>query len=372
MSKSDLRPTQKELARVLGMAQSTVSMALRGDPAINEKTRAMVLEKAAALGYQPNPSGAALAHLRQASTVPAVRASLAWLSCWQDPASLQGSREIDQLWKGAAAGAAELGYRLDEFVVGPELPLPRLEKVLHARGVRGIILPPGPVPADWRKFDWDSFSVVRLGRLPDASGLTPSVVVDDQMNNALLAFRTIRGMGYKRIGFVGRPDALRSFSAGYFLGQQEVPVGDRLPLLMASAGESNRWEDSFRDWFEAESPDAILTDCPEVPQVLSRMDVRIPSDVGVAALGLFDCPVSAGIERNSLEVAYSGAQLLHSLIKKGSLGMPEIHRELVIKGRWIDGDSLPKRHLQSLGTPAEGPAPRGVLVGAGARYLQAS
>ena len=38
--------------------------------------------------------------------------------------------------------------------------------------------------------------------------------------------------------------------------------------------------------------------------------------------------------------------MLHALIKDGALGLPRIHRELLVKGTWVDGDSLPDREAQ--------------------------
>lgn len=46
--------TATDLARLLGLAQSTVSMALANDARISAETRAKVAEAAARLGYQPN------------------------------------------------------------------------------------------------------------------------------------------------------------------------------------------------------------------------------------------------------------------------------------------------------------------------------
>ena len=343
MRKPDLPPTQKELAKALGMAQSTVSMALRGHPSITGRTREQVLEAAAAMGYRPNPTGTALAHLRQTSTVAPVQASLAWINGWSEPEKLRSYREFDLYWEGAAQEAMEHGYRLDEFVVGADLPLPRLERILRARNVRGLLVPPGPMPAGWEGFDWGGFSVVRLSHLPDPGEFAPCAVVGDQTSNALVAVRNISRKGYRRIGFAGNSDARRGFAAGFLWGQQELPEVLRVPPLLMASDDPVEWERHFREWFQMYRPDAVLTDIPEVPAALSRLDVSVPDEVGVAALGILDCPVTAGIDQNSREIGRSAVQMLHALIKDGALGLPRIHRELLVKGTWVDGDSLPER-----------------------------
>lgn len=343
MRKVDLPPTQKELAKALGMAQSTVSMALRGHFSITAKTREQVLQAAAAMGYHPNPSGTALAHLRQTSKVQSVKASLAWLNSWPEPGKLRSYREIDRYWDGSSQEAADLGYRLDEFIVGRDLPLPKLAKILHTRNVRGILIPPGPSPEGWQEFNWDAFSVVRLSHLSGAESLPACSVMGDQTNNALVAWRNIRRKGYERIGFVGNPDPRGSFAAGFLWGQQEVAEHLRIPPFLMSYGNPVEWAAGLRAWFLANRPDAILTDIAELPAALTQMGLKVPADLGLAALGILDCPVSAGIEQNSREIGRLGVHMLHSLIKDGALGLPKIHRELMVKGTWVDGDSLPDR-----------------------------
>lgn len=48
------RVTSRDVARVLGVSQSTVSRAFSADPRISEKTRKKILKTAEALGYAPN------------------------------------------------------------------------------------------------------------------------------------------------------------------------------------------------------------------------------------------------------------------------------------------------------------------------------
>lgn len=346
MRRSDLPPTQKELAKVLGIAQSTVSMALRGHSSIPEKTREMVLKAAAAIGYRPNPAGTVLAHHRQSSTVVPIKATLAWINGWSDPARLRSYREFDHYWQGAEMEARFLGYRLEEFVVGPDLTLGKLERILRTRAIRGILLTPGPVPEGWRKFDWSEFAVVRLSHFADPDFPGALSVTGDQAGNALLAFREMLRLGYRRIGFVGMDGRERLFAAGFLLGQQELPEAERCPvLLMSHDGDPRAWERSFREWLSRHRPDAILTDVPGVAAALERLGVRVPDDIGLAALGILDSPIPAGIDQNSHEIGRSAVRALHMLEMDGVRGFPLIHREWLIKGSWVDGRSLPPRRI---------------------------
>ncbi|RYD40551.1 MAG: LacI family DNA-binding transcriptional regulator, partial [Verrucomicrobiaceae bacterium] len=58
------RVTMGVLAKRLGLSESTVSRALKGDTRIGEETRARVAKLAADLGYRPNPMISALMAVR--------------------------------------------------------------------------------------------------------------------------------------------------------------------------------------------------------------------------------------------------------------------------------------------------------------------
>ena len=51
----------KDLAKTLGISETTVSRALNGYPEVSERTRKRVLEAARAAGYRPNPMARSLA-----------------------------------------------------------------------------------------------------------------------------------------------------------------------------------------------------------------------------------------------------------------------------------------------------------------------
>jgi LacI family transcriptional regulator len=345
MSKAGSSPTQKDVAKALGMAQSTVSMALRGDASIMPPTREKVRRVAAAMGYHPNPSGAALAHLRQSSKIRPVKASLAWLNAWPDPGKLRRYREFDCYWEGASRAALEAGYRLDEFLVNDNLPLRKLGKILQARNVNGILVPPGPLPPGWEDFDWSDYSLVqlRIRRLAE-DDLPGFSVSSDQAGNAMMAAQVMRGKGYRRVGFVGIKCQARLFGAGYLWSQQEVNPRERLNPLLLKEGESPEIHlKSLERWMGDQCPDAILTDVPRVPDMLAQLGFRVPEDVGLAALGILDCPIDAGIHQNPCEVGRVGVQQLVSLINGNIRGLPAIGQGVLVKGTWKDGSSLPQR-----------------------------
>jgi DNA-binding LacI/PurR family transcriptional regulator len=349
--------TQGDIARALGIARSTVSRALRGNPRIPAAHRDTILAKALAMGYRPNPMATALSHRRQVRGRRTFRSTLAWINAWRDPAALRGYRLFDLYWRGARKAAERLGFQFEEFRVDAAMPLDRLGGILKARGICGIVMPPvGDCPFDWSRFDWQDFSAVRLYRSEEHEALL-HCVVGDQLHNTLLAFDRMQARGYKRIGFVGSRWRTRFFGAGYYWAQHSIPNREaqrrntfpiRLtPLLFAKTDppfeEANR--QSFLKWLKQCKPDAILTEAPGVPDWLAQAGIQAPEEIGLASLNLHDIPLDAGIDQNPEEIGRVAVLVLNSLINDYDRGIPPIHREIAIKGTWIDGASLPKRGI---------------------------
>lgn len=340
---ADCTITQAAVAKALGLAQSTVSMALRNHPSISEARREEIKAAARDMGYHPNHTAASLARLKGKTDRKGVQASIAWFNAWAKPQRLRQYREFDLYWEGASAAANELGYRIDEYVVN-ETPLTATtERLLRARGVEGILLSPGPLPAGWEAFNWTDFSVIRFCGPAHETEAAFRSVTSNQLGNTLLAMNRIREKGYKRIGFVGIEGKNRLFGAGFYWGLREVPDENKLPILFLREGAEDQWQGHFEDWLRQAKPDAILTEVSLLPELLARAGRRFPEEIGLAALNVLDCPIDAGIFQNPHEVGYTAMSMLASLIETRSRGIPKNPSQLLIDGTWMDGLSLPLR-----------------------------
>ncbi|HZI34047.1 MAG TPA: LacI family DNA-binding transcriptional regulator, partial [Candidatus Binatia bacterium] len=194
------RVTLRDIAARLNISHTTVSRALQNDRRITEAVRQRAQRMAREMGYQPDPMLAALAHYRRGNVERPVTAALAWINTWPEPQKLRLFREFDLYWKGAATEARRNGYRLDALNCPRDLSPARLQAVLRARGIRGILLPPtwsGTTP-DWNDFDWKEFCVVRFGYSIEKPAA--HLVTSDQLSNGLLAFEHMWNLGYRRIG----------------------------------------------------------------------------------------------------------------------------------------------------------------------------
>ena len=332
------RVTLRDLAKTLGVSHVTVSLALRNSPHISKARCKQVQEMAQAKGYRPNPAASALANYKRESKITPIHAELAWLNLWKSPKDLRSFAEFDRYWQGAFGAAEAYGYRLEEFVCGASMPLSRLEKVLVARGITGILLPPHRHSPDWEGFPWQNFSAVRFGRSID----TPRVhlVGSDHVANTILSFKEIQKRGYERIGFVTGTarDSGHLFEAGFYMAQRTVCERLRLPILALTEDDQ---PSKLSAWLSKTKPDAVLTDVQRVPEWIRKCGYRVPEDVGLAVTSILDGNANAGIYQNPEEIGRVGVLTVLSLINDNALGVPPIFRQHLVEGRWVDGFDLP-------------------------------
>lgn len=335
----------KHIAEAVGVTRAAVSLALKNHPSISEARRKEIHAAAERLGYRPNAMAAALAHHRHQSREHPVQAALALINSYPNPGKLHAQASFEDCWRGATMAAEKFGYRLEEFPVNEKQSLKSLERIFLTRNIRGIILgplPPGESVLDWESFSWHKFSVVRCG-FRDQSPLL-HYVTSAQASNTMLAFEKMRKRGYQRIGFTGYWDKARMFGAGFLWAQHDPTLRFQVPPFFFSKETSElNQQGRFEKWLEKTKPDGILTDSLAVPGMLEKAGCRVPEDIGLAATNVRDMPVDAGIDQNPIEIGRITTLALISLIHDSDLGMPESIREILVRGKWVDGESLPPR-----------------------------
>lgn len=340
------RISLRDIAKVIGVSPMTVSLALRDQTRVSPELRERIRKQARLMGYRPDPMLTALAHYSRGKSNAAITSGLAWVNAWPEPQKLRSHREFDQYWLGAVSEAACCGYALEEFVLNQDMPTKRLVQILHARNIRGILLPPRPrdqFPAG-ENFPWEQFCVVRFGH--SFKHPAAHLVASDQMSDGLMAFENMQAHGYRRIGLVTGVLSAKSgvrFAAGYFFGSMKLPKIRQLPVLTLPQRNITEDQKQFIAWIKRHRPDAILTDVAATSEMLKQAGYRVPKDVALAALSILDGNADAGIDQNSTEIGRAAVQLLITLINHNERGIPKVCRELLIEGRWVDGKSLPPK-----------------------------
>jgi LacI family transcriptional regulator len=341
-------PTTREIAAACVCSQSTVSNALRNDPRIPEATRLRIQKIATDMGWCPNPLASAfMAHLRS-TRPPRYQANLAFV------VSHPHSAAIDDLpahqresFLGARERAKQLGYVVDPvWVREPGLNATNLARMLHNRGIHGLIIPGMVSPTTlFSSFDWSGFSTVALG-----SGLIESPlhrVTFNYSKSVPMALHRLGELGYRRIGVVVSTAYDKKVHHGWLYPlyyEQKQPWGRRgLKSCVFSGTDEVNDRRLVRAWIERERPDVILGEYLAW-HVIREMGRTIPHDVAFAT---FDCssehPDIGGIHQNHDVMGLMAVDLLAAQLVQNERGLPSIPKLLQIEGKWRDGDSVPVR-----------------------------
>ena len=332
----------RDVARSLGVDPSTVSLALRAHPKIPAATREKIRRAAEKLGYAPDPMLGALASYRRSSREKGIVAEMAWVNRWAPPERYHAFREFDAYWRGAEIAAREAGYRLERFELG-DASLGRFGRMLRARGIRGLLVPPHHGASnEWDGLDLSGVAVVRLGH---SVRLAAHAVGCDQTEAGRIGFARIHALGYRRPGFVTHPGAEASsrFHAGFLFERENTPGAAALPALVLEEGEGAEARERLRRWIERHEPDAIFTTHAGLRRMLGEIGVEIPRDIAIAATSVLDGNADAGIDQRPREIGRAAVEVLDGLISRGGFGLPAIPRMTTVLPAWRDGASLPAR-----------------------------
>lgn len=343
------RVTLMDVAAKLGVSHTTVSLALKNHHRISKASRERVQRVAKQMGYVPDPFLASLAAYRRRHTVAKFQGTIAWVRYWQVHNIRAKMAFHRNLWLGARQAAKRFGYEVEEFVWEQDVSAKRLEQILLARGIQGILIQPHDVVPDWDDFAWNKFSVIRFGLsmpLPDANSVAP-----DSFRNTMLAMQKIYECGYRRIGMVVMEHDRRiggSFQGGFLLAQAYLKLAPCIPPLFSNPDfyrdhpkEANR---QLRHWLEQYRPDAILTTEAQLSRQLCELGYRVPEDIALAATNVHDVRIGAGIDEHAEAVGRIGVEMLVKQITVSERGEPADPCRILIEGRWKDGQSLPGRH----------------------------
>ena len=342
----DKRVTMRDIAAKLGVSHVTVSYALRGVPRVSPALRERICDEAKKMGYKPDPMLQALSTYRRTSRETRIQSALAWLCCWDPPELMHTRKEFHAYWLGVKSVAEKHGYRLERLAPNERLSVGRIQQIMQARNIRGVLIPPpqSTFSQDLSGFDWSKFAVVKFGHAFD--NLRVNLVTSAHTYNAALAIRKMTERGYRRVGFVSSEYSIRRtlFLSGVLLAQADLAERNRVPFLsLSEADVKSGGSERLRVWIEKEKPDAILSNLSEVPSMVRAAGHDVPGDIGFAALSVHDGNADAGIDQKPFEIGKAACESVVSLILHGGWGAPEAPREVLIEGAWVDGSSLPPK-----------------------------
>lgn len=340
-----LRPSQKEIAKRLGISVASVSLALRRKGTVSKELTERVHAVAAEIGYQPNPLLSSLASKQ-----------------FRSAAAIQGTpiAVLDFLIEGVGSTeyldciktfGKELGYQITHYHAKDLARYQDPSATLYARGVQGLIIL-GLVEDDpvIHKLEWNRFSIVQCGRF--LISLPFHTARPDIFRGIKESFLRVKSLGYKRIGFapahhhpIVEDDEAR-ISAAYGMINLHIDAPDRIPPHAGGLHDN----ESFLAWVRRWEPDVVIGFNHWFCEALHSAGYDIPGDIGYASLHvspgvpvLYSHPKRlrlSGIDQNIADIAHECVVLLDQSIHYHSLGIPRVATNVLIPPTWRDGDTL--------------------------------
>ena len=335
----------KEVAAAAGVHQTTVSLALRNDRRLPVATCRRIQRIAKKMNYRAHPLVAALVTLRRSRRPPRFHATLAFIL-------REGQRGPNCMlqFEGALATAEEQGYKLDRFVLGADdLTEQRLDSVLRARNVHGLIIAPLPESRGSFSLDWENFCTVVL----EYTFIKPVFdrVVHDPYGGMRRLMDECRLRDLHRVGLLlsldGHERTERRNGAGYWVEQKADGFFAALPPLFLPA-----WSPAaFDAWYRRHQPEVIVTSdffLPQIQDWIARSGFRTGQDIHLININASPNGPLSGIFQDSYGMGSTAARLVIEKITRNERGIPSLPHTISSPGQWIEGSTLRPPLPQSL------------------------
>lgn len=335
-------PRMKDVAAVLAVHPTTVSLALRGHPSIPLATRERVRQACEKLGYRPNPLVSALMAQRRRSKVGFGHTTLAFVTSSVPTSDWHKSQTLRDQLAGATRRAGELGFKLEEFALYAERTTPRrYNQMLGSRGIVGLLVAPLRNTEETLPIQWDQFSAVALAFTLRRPAIPR--VGSDHNQSVRLAISECRQRGYRRIGLAVQLAIMKrveeQWLAGYLVEHGFPQNASHVPpLLISDLGEK-----AFIEWIDRTCPEVVLCggDYPTLLMWLRKSGRKVPHDIALVSLDLhvFDGSV-AGIDQRSESIGAQAIDLLVSRMHQNARGAPPQTIRVHVSGEWVPGATL--------------------------------
>ncbi len=341
--------TMTTIAEKAGVSKNTVSLALRADPQIPPETRRKIVRIAKALGYTRNPVVSQLMTELRKSHPAGYRRTLALLNANLEPRAFTRHPTVPMYVEGCRRRATFHGYKLDEFWLhDPELNGERLDRILRARGIRGVLvvglMKENQLPERFAS-TWRNHACVITG-VRTRNPTLPFCCVD---HHALViqAFERARELGYERPGLVvdERIDRLVDgrFSSGMWVSQQSLPPRDRIPGFY-KVEEARQDAALFHRWRERFRPDVLFTLYNVARDWVEAAGLRVPEDIGLVQLERRPGNEAwAGMDQHNDLTGEAAIDMLVAMLHNNESGLQDFPRASLISGSWVGGETVRRR-----------------------------
>lgn len=332
-------PTVRSLARELGLSHTTVSDALRGKGRVDPATIERVKKAARDAGYKRNPLAAAVMSELRRSRGGTFRGVLAALD-FAEPGREPHGAFHRELVQGGRARAVELGFKLEEFVVGSAgMTLQRLDSILQSRSIHGLVLLPSWFAPDWSGLEWPRYAGVYTDYIIEKPALHCVCCNHYRSTASLLTLLAERG--YKRPGLClerGRDERTqRRFSAAYRSFQESTPRIEIIPPLVTP----QQSKEEFAAWFRQHQPDVVLGHFTEMIEWMESCGASVPATHGFVSLNvLYKTRPCAGLDQQPRQLGARAVEQLIAQLQRNERGVPDWATTTTIPARWVEGPTV--------------------------------
>ncbi len=332
----------RDIAEAAGVHVTTVSLALRNSPQLPEATRQRIQELAREMGYRPNPLVMALVQSRRMTASSHFQGTLGFIT----RASFRENRVLSQYYQYAAERARQLGFKVDAFNLheyGDDAR--KLQRVLLARNITGLLIAPLPDPAEQLELDWRHFAAVAMTfslRSPTLDCVEPNYHAGMRM-----ALEECFRLGYQRPGYVstrGIEIRQQGWWRGAFLIYGQAPGSRRKPSDFIYDDRLN--SAAFAKWFHRAKPDVlmgartVLLACLRAGRAAKIFN---PREIGLLELNINRRGPHAGIYTGKDVQCPPAVDLLVAKLLRNESGVPRYPQMVLLPPVWHAGRTLPLR-----------------------------
>jgi LacI family transcriptional regulator len=322
-----------------GYHPSTVSLALRNDPEISLRVRTLLQKTAKKLGYRRDPFLDAFNRHRTQGLVRRTKQVIAFVADFASKNDMEASNAHWAMWKSGHAAARKLQHQLEFFSLrGESMTTKRLDAVLHARGVEGVVIAALRNVAAPQDFAWERYSAVLIDT--DWPGSLGCSVEPAFLEGSRMAFERLRRRGCQRIGLVtlDRADLKHNafVRAGVLCEQQKQPSDQRVPELVmgdgVSAAEAKAWLCRYR-------VDSVMASQAVYRRLAALAGRSFLRNIVWACADTVDAPLdTAGVEVNYAALGTVAVEQVVGLMRSHERGAAGKASTTFVPVSWREGD----------------------------------
>lgn len=342
----------KDVAKQAGVHQTTVSLALKNNPRIPEKTRLRIQKIAKEMGYVPDPELNSLVSYRRNGNIRRNPQTIALIFDIADPIIFNEAEYLPEMRTAVIRRAEELGYKIEVFVMGKDFnSSSMLNRVLKARGIKGIIFGAIFYPTTHFELDWDEFSMIKINLPPH------DLPIDSVSGNFLfsvrLAMRKVWEMGFRRPAMaVENRDQFHTrdlYSTGFLFGQQHFKPENRVPFYEFERRSHAEIKQEIRDWLLEVKPDVFLSTWNNLSAV--AWDVTVNHGLNCRFIGIEVEKYTrafGGTKHDHEHIANTAVEMLVGKMQIHQKGIPKAPSMTLINSQWITPGEWPPQKAPSI------------------------